>query len=147
MPESNTAGEVTVTIPVTGDAADINKAFKDYHANVGAAITLKANIAGATFTGNVTAPNLTANTKVTTTTVTTTAYLDANTIANANAHTVTVDGLAYSAVRGARYFPDSNATPYDTNTANVKQVRVIVSQYSPNTNTLVAGDVWISWAV
>jgi len=138
MPESNTAGEVTVTIPVTGDAADINKAFKDYHANVGNAISIKANLAGATFTGNVTAPNLLATTGVTAPTIT------SNT-AHANVHTITLVGQSSSAVKGARYFPNSNATPYDTNTANVNQTRVIVSQYSPNTNTLVAGDVWISW--
>jgi hypothetical protein len=146
MPESNAAGQVTVTVPTSDDPADINKAFKDYHANVGTAITLKANLAGATFTGNVTAPNLIANTKVTTTTVTTNAYLNSNTIANANAQTVTVDGLAYSAVRGARYFPGAGVS-YNPNTATVNQTRVIVSQNTPATANLQAGDVWISWTV
>ena len=139
MPESNTAGEVEVTIPVTGDAADINKAFKDYHANVGNAISIKANLAGATFTGNVTAPNLIATTNVTATFVNTTTT-------HANVHTITLLGQASSAVKAARYYPAAAAS-YDPNSATVNQTRVIVSQNTPATANLQAGDIWISWTV
>ena len=139
MAEPNTAGEVVVTIPTSNDPADINKAFKDYHANVGAAITLKANIANPTFTGNATAPNLLATTGVTAPTIT------SNTT-HANVHTITLVGQASSAVKGARYFPAA-AVGYNPNSATVNQTRVIVSQNTPATANLQAGDVWISWAV
>jgi hypothetical protein len=139
MPESNTAGEVVVTIPTSNDPADINKAFKDYHANVGTAITLKANIAGPTFTGNVTAPNLLATTGVTAPTIT------SNTT-HANVHTITLVGQASSAVKSARFFPGA-AVGYNPNTATVNQTRIIVSENAPATANLQAGDVWISWAV
>jgi hypothetical protein len=140
MPESNTAGQVAALVPLLSEAADINKAFKDYHANVGNAISIKANTANPTFTGSVSAPNLNATITVTAPTITAT-----NT--HINVHTVTIIGQASSAVKGARYYPNSNVTPYNTNTADVNQTRILVSQYSPNVNTLVAGDVWISWAV
>lgn len=146
MPTDITQSTIVATIPAANDAADIVTAFTAYHTDIGAAINLKSNIASPTFTGNVTAPNLIANTKVTASTVTTTAYLDANTIANANAQTVTVEGLAYSSVRGARYYPAAGAS-YDPNSATVNQTRVIVSQNTPATANLQAGDVWISWTV
>mgnify|MGYP000564971902 CR=1 FL=1 len=137
MAEANTAGGITVTVPTASDAADINKAFKDYHANVGNAISIKANTASPTFTGNVTAPNLLATTGVIAPTIT------SNT-AHANVHTITLVGQASSAVKAARYYPAA-AAGYDSNSATVNQTRVIVSQNSPNTATLQTGDVWISW--
>jgi len=139
MTEANTAGGITVTIPTATDAADINKAFKDYHANVGNAISIKANIASPTFTGNVTAPNLLATTGVIAPIITSnTAYADV--------HTITLVGQAYSAVKAARYYPAAAAS-YNPNSATVNQTRVIVSQNTPATANLQAGDVWISWAV
>lgn len=139
MTEANTAGGIVVTIPTSTDAADINKAFKDYHANVGNAISIKANIASPTFTGNVTAPNLIATTNVTATFVNTTTT-------HANVHTITLLGQASSAVKAARYYPDA-AVSYNPNSATVNQTRIIVSQNTPATANLQAGDVWISWAV
>ena len=137
MTEANTAGGIVVTIPTSTDAADINKAFKDYHANVGNAISIKANTASPTFTGNVTAPNLLATTGVTAPTIT------SNT-AHANVHTITLVGQASSAVKAARYYPAAAAS-YNPNSATVNQTRVIVSQNTPATANLQAGDVWISW--
>jgi hypothetical protein len=137
MTEANTAGGIVVTIPTSTDAADINKAFKDYHANVGNAISIKANTDSPTFTGNVTAPNLLATTGVTAPTIT------SNT-AHANVHTITLVGQASSAVKAARYYPAAAAS-YNPNSATVNQTRVIVSQNTPATANLQAGDVWISW--
>ena len=139
MTEANTAGGITVTIPTATDPADINKAFKDYHANVGNAISVKANTADPTFTGNVTAPNILATTGVTAPTIT------SNTT-HANVHTITLVGQASSAVKGARYFPAAAAS-YNPNSATVNQTRIIVSQNTPATANLQAGDVWISWTV
>ena len=139
MAEANIAGGITVTVPTADDAADINKAFKDYHANVGNAISVKANTANPTFTGSVTAPNLLATTGVFAPIIT------ANT-AHTNVHTVTLFGQASSAVKAARYFPSAGAG-YNPNTATVNQTRIIVSQNTPATANLQAGDVWISWAV
>lgn len=139
MTEANTAGGIVVTIPTSTDAADINKAFKDYHANVGNAISIKANTASPTFTGNVTAPNLLATTGVTAPTIT------SNT-AHANVHTITLVGQASSAVKAARYYPAA-AVSYNPNSATVNQARIIVSQNTPATANLQAGDVWISWTV
>lgn len=147
MPTSYTSPgtpNVTTTIPAAGDPADIVTAFQSYHNNVGNAIVTKANINGQVFTANITAPNIIANTKVTTATLTTNAYVDSNTIANANAQTVTVEGLAYSAVRGARYFGTSSNVNAQT-TALVNQSKIIVSLNQPT--GLEPGDVWISWTV
>lgn len=138
MAEANTAGGITVTIPTASDAADINKAFKDYHANVGNAISVKANTANPTFTGTLTAPAISA-TVISSVNVTATAT-------HTNVHTITLIGQASSAVKGARYYPDAAAT-YNPNTATVNQTRIIVSQNTPATANLQAGDVWISWAV
>jgi hypothetical protein len=139
MTEANTAGGIVVTIPTATDPADINKAFKDYHANVGNAISIKANTADPIFTGNVTAPNLLATTGVTAPIIT------SNTV-HANVHTITIVGQASSAVKAARYFPAA-AVSYNPNTTTVNQTRIIVSQNTPATANLQAGDVWISWAV
>ena len=139
MAEAYIVSGISATVPTASDAADINKAFKDYHTNVGAVISIKANTANPTFTGNVTAPNLLATTGVIAPTIT------SNT-AHANVHTITLVGQASSAVKAARYYP-SAAAGYDSNSATVNQTRVIVSQNSPNTATLQTGDVWISWAV
>lgn len=139
MTEANTAGGIIVTIPTATDPADINKAFKDYHANVGNAISIKANIAEPVFTGNVIAPILSSTTITASVNVTTTAT-------HANVHTITLVGQASSAVKGARYFPAAAAS-YNPNSATVNQTRIIVSQNTPATANLQAGDVWISWTV
>jgi hypothetical protein len=130
---------VTATIPAAADAANIIAAFEDYHDDVGNAISIKANTASPTFTGNVTAPNLIATTNVTATFVNTTTT-------HANVHTITLLGQASSAVKAARYYPAAAAS-YNPNTATVAQTRVIVSQNTPATANLQAGDVWISWTV
>lgn len=142
MPTSYTSPgtpNVTTTIPAAGDPADIVTAFQSYHNNVGNAIVTKANINGQVFTGDITAPNLLATTGVTAPTIT------SNT-AHANVHTITLIGQASSAVKSARYFPAAAAS-YDPNTATVNQTRIIVSQNTPATANLQAGDVWISWTV
>jgi hypothetical protein len=137
MPTDITASTITATIPATTDAADIVTAFTSYHTDIGAAISAKANIATPTFTGNVTATNLIATTNVSAT------FINATTT-HANVHTITLIGQASSAVKGARYFP-SAAASYNPNSATVNQTRVIVSQNTPATANLQAGDVWISW--
>jgi hypothetical protein len=139
MPNDITASTIVATIPSATDAADIVTAFTSYHTDIGLAISLKSNIANPTFTGNVTAPNLIATTNVTATFVnTTTTY--------ANVHTITLLGQASSAVKAARYYPAAAAS-YNPNSATVNQTRVIVSQNTPATANLQAGDVWISWTV
>lgn len=130
---------VTATIPAASDAANIISAFQDYHNDIGNAIVTKANISGQTFTGNVTAPNVLATTGVTAPTIT------SNTT-HANVHTITLVGQASSAVKGARYFPAA-AIGFNPNTATINQTRVIVSQNTPATANLQAGDIWISWTV
>ena len=139
MPTDITQSTIVATIPSANDAADIVTAFTAYHTDIGAAINVKSNIASPTFTGNVTAPNLLATTGVTAPTIT------SNT-AHANVHTITLVGQASSAVKAARYYPAAAAS-YDPNSATVNQTRVIVSQNTPATANLQAGDVWISWAV
>ena len=139
MPTDITQSTIVATIPAANDAADIVTAFTAYHTDIGAAINLKSNIASPIFSGNVTAPNLLATTGVTAPTIT------SNT-AHANVHTITLVGQASSAVKGARYYPAAAAS-YDSNSATVNQTRIIVSQNTPNTATLQAGDVWISWTV
>ena len=139
MPTDITASTIVATIPAANDAADIVTAFTAYHTDIGAAINLKSNIASPTFTGNVTTANLLATTGVTAPTIT------SNT-AHANVHTITLVGQASSAVKGARYYPAAAAS-YDPNSATVNQTRVIVSQNTPATANLQAGDVWISWTV
>ena len=88
---------------------------------------------------NVTTANLLATTGVT-------APIITSNTAHANVHTITLVGQASSAVKGARYYPAAAAS-YDSNSATVNQTRIIVSQNTPNTATLQAGDVWISWTV
>ena len=139
MPTDITQSTIVATIPSANDAADIVTAFTAYHTDIGAAINLKSNIASPTFTGNVSAPNLLATTGVTAPTLT------SNT-AHANVHTITLVGQASSAVKAARYYPAAAAS-YDPNSATVNQTRVIVSQNTPATANLQAGDVWISWTV
>jgi hypothetical protein len=139
MPTDITQSTIVATIPSANDAADIVTAFTAYHTDIGAAINVKSNIASPTFTGNVTAPNLLATTGVTAPTLT------SNTT-HANVHTITLVGQASSAVKGARYYPAAAAS-YDPNSATVNQTRVIVSQNTPATANLQAGDVWISWTV
>jgi hypothetical protein len=139
MPTDITQSTIVATIPSANDAADIVTAFTAYHTDIGAAIDLKSNKASPTFTGNVTAPNLIATTNVTAT------FVNATTT-HANVHTITLLGQASSAVKAARYYPAAAAS-YDTNSATVNQTRIIVSQNTPNTATLQAGDVWISWTV
>jgi hypothetical protein len=130
---------VTATIPAAADAANIIAAFEDYHDDIGNAIVTKANINGQVFTGNVTAPNLIATTNVTATFVNTTTT-------HANVHTITLLGQSSSAVKAARYYPAA-AVSYNPNSATVNQARIIVSQNTPATANLQAGDVWISWTV
>jgi hypothetical protein len=139
MPTDITQSTIVATIPSANDAADIVTAFTAYHTDIGAAINVKSNIASPTFTGNVTAPNLLATTGVTAPTLT------SNT-AHANVHTITLVGQASSAVKAARYYPAAAAS-YNPNSATVNQTRVIVSQNTPATANLQAGDVWISWTV
>lgn len=139
MPTDITASTIVATIPATTDAADIVTAFTAYHTDIGASINTKSNIAGPTFTGNVTAPNLIATTNVTATFVNTTTT-------HANVHTITLLGQSSSAVKAARYYPAA-AVSYNPNSATVNQARVIVSQNTPATANLQAGDVWISWTV
>jgi hypothetical protein len=139
MPTDITQSTIVATIPAANDAADIVTAFTAYHTDIGAAINLKSNIASPIFSGNVTAPNLLATTGVTAPTIT------SNT-AHANVHTITLVGQASSAVKAARYYPAANVS-YDPNSATVNQTRIIVSQNTPNTASLQAGDVWISWTV
>jgi hypothetical protein len=139
MPTDITQSTIVATIPAANDAADIVTAFTAYHTDIGAAINLKSNIASPTFTGNVTTANLLATTGVT-------APIITSNTAHANVHTITLVGQASSAVKGARYYPAAAAS-YDSNSATVNQTRIIVSQNTPNTATLQAGDVWISWTV
>ncbi len=134
MPTNITASTIVATIPEVGDPADIVTAFTAYHTDIGAAINSKANIAGATFTANITAPNVIANTSI--------VSLSTHT----NVHTITLVGQASSAVKGARYFPSATAS-YNPNSATVNQTRIIVSQNTPATANLQDGDVWISWTV
>ena len=129
---------IIATIPATTDPADIVTAFTNYHESIADDIALKSPTANPTFTTAATAPNLIATTSITGPTVT-------STTAHTNVHTVTLVGQATSAVRAARYYPAAAAS-YDANTATVNQTRVIVSQNTPATANLVAGDIWISWS-
>jgi hypothetical protein len=139
MPNDITASTILATIPSATDAADIVTAFTAYHTDIGLAISLKSNIASPTFTGSVTAPTLLVTTGVT-------APIITSNTAHADVHTITLVGQASSAVKSARYYPAAAAS-YNPNTATVNQTRVIVSQNTPATANLQAGDVWISWTV
>jgi hypothetical protein len=129
---------ITANIPAATDPADIVAAFTDYHTSIADDIDEKASKTNPTFVTAVTAPNVIATTSVTGPTIT-------STTTHTNVHTITLIGQATSAVRAARYYPAAAAS-YDANTATVTQTRVIVSQNTPATANLVAGDIWISWS-
>lgn len=145
MPTEYLSNTITATIPASGDAADIVTAFQSYHDDIANALVSKANVASPSFTTQITSPNVIATNNVTATANISGAYLISST-AYANVHTTTLLGQAHSAVRGARYYP-SAAASYDPNNATVTQTRIIVSQNTPATANLVAGDIWISWTV